>query len=63
MAEAAWEEIELGKEPDLVTPFWRVIEPSSSIAKKLSCGLEFIEAMRSQEGIAQSKSNKANLYI
>ncbi|PZV18847.1 MAG: hypothetical protein DCF20_01975 [Pseudanabaena sp.] len=52
VAEAAWEEIEKGKEPDLVTPFWRAIEPSSSIAKKLACGVEFIEAMRSQEEIA-----------
>ena len=52
VAEAAWEEIQSGKDPGEVTPFWRVIEPDSSIAKKLTCGSEFIEAMREQEGVA-----------
>jgi hypothetical protein len=51
VAEAAWEEIGMGKEPNQVTPFWRVIEPSSSVGQKLACGLEFVEVMRSQEGI------------
>ena len=51
VAEAAWEEIEAGKEPDQVTPFWRVIEPNSTIAKKLACGSEFLDVMRKQENI------------
>lgn len=51
VAEAAWEEIAAGKDPSQVTPFWRAIEPNSSIAQKLACGLAFIEAMRQQEGI------------
>ncbi|GAQ00010.1 hypothetical protein [Leptolyngbya sp. NIES-2104] len=51
VAEAAWEEIEAGKASEQVTPFWRVIEPDSSLAQKLACGSEFIEAMRKQEGI------------
>ena len=49
VAEAAWEEIESGKKPSQATPFWRVIEPSSNVAQKLACGLEFIEDMRKQE--------------
>lgn len=51
VAEAAWEEIESGKKPEQVTPFWRLIEPGSSIAQKLTCGSDFIETMRQQEGI------------
>lgn len=50
VAEAAWEDIQAGKAPDQVTPFWRVIDPNSNLAKKLTCGSEFIEAMREQEG-------------
>lgn len=52
VAEAAWEDIEAGKAPSEVTPFWRVIEPDSAIAKKLACGSAFIEDMRQQENIA-----------
>jgi hypothetical protein len=51
VAEAAWEEIESGKKSEQVTPFWRLIEPGSSIAQKLACGSDFIETMRQQEGI------------
>lgn len=40
VAEAAWEEVETGKNPGEVTPFWRVIEPNSNIAQKLACGSE-----------------------
>lgn len=50
VAEAAWEDIQAGKAPNRVTPFWRVIDPNSNLAKKLTCGSEFIEAMREQEG-------------
>lgn len=51
VAEAAWEEIESGKKPEQVTPFWRLIEPDSNIAQKLACGSDFIKDMRQQEGI------------
>lgn len=54
VAESAWEEIESGKKTEQVTPFWRVIEPGSSIAQKLACGSAFIEDMRKQEGIESS---------
>jgi hypothetical protein len=53
VAEAAWEEIQAGKDPSEVTPFWRVIEPGSSIAQKLACGPGFVEAMRKKEGISE----------
>ncbi len=52
VAEAAWEEIAAGKDPGDVPPFWRVVEPGSPLAKKLTCGTAFLERMRRSEGIA-----------
>ncbi|MEA5449417.1 hypothetical protein VB780_12610 [Leptolyngbya sp. CCNP1308] len=49
VAEAAWEDIQLGADPSQVTPFWRAIAPDSTLAKKLACGSAFIEHMREQE--------------
>ena len=48
-SEAALEEIGNGKAPDDVTPFWRVVDPGSKLAKKLSCGDDFIQSMRTAE--------------
>ena len=45
-AEAALEDMAAGKQAAEVTPFWRVIDEKSPIAKKLSCGPEFIETQR-----------------
>ncbi|WP_406684063.1 hypothetical protein N1F78_15425 [Seonamhaeicola sp. MEBiC1930] len=50
-SEAAYEEIITGKSIMEVTPFWLIVEPSSKLAKKLQCGVEFIEAQRQNEGI------------
>ena len=49
VAEAAWDELQDGASPDSVTPFWRVVEPRSPLAKKLRCGPDFIAAMRARE--------------
>ena len=49
VAEAAWEDLEAGGDPGQITPFWRVIEPESRLAQKLSCGAEFVAAMRQRE--------------
>jgi hypothetical protein len=48
-AEAALEDTSRGASLERVTPFWRVIEADGSVAKKLSCGPEFIEARRAAE--------------
>jgi hypothetical protein len=50
-AEAALEEMEDGKPVDKITPFWRLIDAKSPIAKKLSCGTAFVVKMRQKEGI------------
>jgi len=48
-AEAALEETETGVSLAEVTPFWRVIDENSPIAKKLSCGVEVVRAQRERE--------------
>jgi hypothetical protein len=48
VAEAAWESRDGSS---TITPFWRVLEPSLAISKRLSCGSEFVETMRLNEGI------------
>ncbi len=51
VSEAAHEQIENGKRTGSVTPFWRVVDEKSSLAKKLSFDVEFIKEQRSKEGI------------
>ena len=46
-AEVALEDVAAGK--DDVAPFWRVVEPNSTLAKKLSCGPEWIAQRRAAE--------------
>ena len=48
-AEAAPEELRSGRSAAEVTPFWRVVDEKSTVAKKLSCGQEFIEIQRRLE--------------
>lgn len=48
-AEVALEDHAAGK--DGVTPFWRVVEPNAPLAKKLSCGPDWIARKRQEEGI------------
>jgi hypothetical protein len=49
VAEAAWEQIEAGKDLDDVVPFWRVIEPGSTLAKKLRVDSRWIAMQREVE--------------
>lgn len=55
VAEAAWEEIQEGKSSDEVVPFWRVLDPFSKVAQKLTCGSGFVESIRQEEGCASSQ--------
>jgi hypothetical protein len=48
-AEAALEETTAGVPLSDVTPFWRVIEEDGTVAKKLSCGPDFIRRQRAAE--------------
>ena len=42
VAEANHEKLQQGQSLENITPFWRVIEPNSALAKKLSFGQEFL---------------------
>jgi ABC-type uncharacterized transport system ATPase subunit len=42
VAEANYEKLQNGKRVEEITPFWRVIEPKSVLAKKLTFGQEFL---------------------
>ena len=49
VSEASYEEYNLGLEN--ITPFWRVVSPSSALAKKLYCGIDFIIENQQRENI------------
>jgi hypothetical protein len=42
VAEANYEKLQQGNLIEEITPFWRVIEPNSALAKKLTFGQEFL---------------------
>lgn len=52
VAEAALEELAQHGDLQRITPFWRVVEPGSRLAKKLSCGPDFIADQRMAEHIS-----------
>ena len=49
VAESAYENLTNGMKMEQIVPFWRVIAPESSIAKKLSFGTDLILEMRNKE--------------
>ena len=49
VAEANFEKLQKGAAIEDITPFWRVIEPNSSLAKKLSFGQDFLLAQIDKE--------------
>lgn len=42
VAEANYEKFQQGERLEEITPFWRVIEPNSALAKKLTFGQDFL---------------------
>lgn len=55
-AEAALDDLLAGTPLDSITPFWRVIDPESALAAKLSCGPRFITEQRANEASDQSQA-------
>ncbi|MDI9366207.1 MAG: hypothetical protein QM541_14715 [Flavobacterium sp.] len=49
VAEANYEKWQQGKPIEDITPFWRVIEPNSALAKKLSFGQAFLQQQIEKE--------------
>ncbi len=56
VAEMALERLAAGAPPAAVTPFWRVVEPASPLAAKLSCGAETVARLRAAEALQLSSS-------
>lgn len=48
-AEVALDELRAKRPITKVTPFWRVIDPASPAAQKVSCGADFIQRQRDAE--------------
>jgi hypothetical protein len=55
-AERAFQDIADSKNLDDVPPFWRVIEPNSNLAAKLSCGKDGIEHLLRLDGYFGTES-------
>ena len=49
ISEASYEEFGIGI--DTITPFWRIVDPKSKLASKLTCGIDFILENQKREGI------------
>ena len=54
VAEANYEMLQQGKRLSEITPFWRVIEPNSTLAKKLTFGQEFLQKQIANESAISS---------
>ncbi len=51
VAEVALQDLSEGQARERVVPFWRVIEPGSKIAARLSCDPQMLEDFRALESI------------
>lgn len=51
ISEAAYEEYQQNSAIDKITPFWRVVDPDSKLAKKLTFGREFLIQNQANENI------------
>ena len=51
ISEASYEEYDNGIDLDAITPFWRIVDPKSKLASKLTCGIDFISERQMDENI------------
>ena len=51
VSEASYEEYSNGIDLNVITPFWRMVNPNSKLAGKLACGIDFIARRQEQESI------------
>ncbi|WP_430928448.1 hypothetical protein [Polaribacter marinivivus] len=52
VSEVAFENYQKTNNLTSITPFWRVVDTKMPIAKKLSCGIDFINNQRKKEGLS-----------
>ena len=51
ISETSYEGYDSGADLNAITPFWRMVNPSSKLAGKLACGIDFIAKRQEQESI------------
>ena len=51
ISETSYEEYNYGMDLNVITPFWRMVNPNSKLAGKLACGIDFIAERHTQENI------------
>lgn len=51
VAEDGLERLQNGAKAEDIAPFWRWVDEKSPLAKKLSCGVDFIRHQRALEGL------------
>ena len=51
ISEASYEEYDNGIDLDVITPFWRMVNPYTKLASKLACGIDFIAKRQTKENI------------
>jgi len=51
ISESSYEEYVNGIDLNAITPFCRMVNPSSKLAGKLACGIDFIARRQEQESI------------
>jgi ABC-type uncharacterized transport system ATPase subunit len=54
VAEANYEKLQQGKNVEEITPFWRVIDPNSVLAKKLTFGQDFLMQQIEKERVNEN---------
>lgn len=52
VAEVALADLDRGEPPEAVIPFWRVVDPESPVARRLSCDPARIADLRAREAAA-----------
>jgi hypothetical protein len=50
VAEVSLADLASGKQMSEVVPFWRIVEPTSKLASKISCGRDGIEHLLRLDG-------------
>ena len=63
VAEAALEDLANGAPENRITPFWRVVDETSPVVAKLSCGREFIRRKRESERLPRYSNKGTPLCI
>ncbi len=61
-AEAAIEAMKAGNIPDKITPFWQLVDPDSTLARKLDIDANWIAPQRAAETTGGKTPPLAGLY-